>query len=582
MTRRIDYRIAALHRREDGMFTIMNCVAIVFCVVLMGLVINVGHVAHQKVELQNTADAVAYAGAITQARAMNAITATNHVMGELLSFVVLHHAIGGYKLDRRQVADTQRIDRELELAHMAAMGYCDEGVYELVREEKTGVLAEALLLTCKSNLKQWLTVCYYWKAIAARIPPPWGPIIMGLLSLMEEQIGREYVLLNGIYRIARGLVQTKMNVLELLRQAKRYTHQVERQVPRLAEETAQTLARLNGAEGTLFGGASGGPHRAVRGAAVGNGGPITTPYLAYLPVEVDPFARIDLPNVPGHEPIENSPINCLCTTGWATNMRRQIVKTTQLARATFPWVVYHRQAVMRVLGLMPFVFAPHEAPLGTGLPGPDEIRDLLTKHGTTVADLYREFTAGACLQLCDDLQKSPHYDLGLYVIKCGSPPDRGFEQWTENEVLADQLFTVVGLAHLDPPLVMGWPYVYGQAHPNGRLTYAQAMIYNGNRQRRPPYRIDLRCKRIDPEHQADVGWNTLNWLVESDDDRVRELRGGECGATYPKIRVNWQAKLVPATGTRLRELTAAKQLPGPFSAIVDRMSDDVAPSLRTH
>jgi len=559
--------LARLHADERGMFTIVNCIAIAFCLVLMGLVINVGHVLHQKIQLQNTADAVAYSGALWQARGMNAITATNHVMGELLSFVVIHHAFGGKELDNRSIPDRPARERLasadgfLEQAWAQAAGVACTCAYSTVGAD---VRAGATILECKINLKNWLGFTYRLKAAAACLPPPWNAALLAALEVAEQKIRIEYEMLNAIESVAYSLsLQTlKAGVRDiLLPAAKDYTRLVRQQVPVLAEATAQTIAEPNGARGTLFGSlALDCDIASVPG----------TSHPVHLPLETDPFGR--------YYPEKRS-------TEDAKDMRRQIVKTTQLARATFPWVIYHRRPIMKALGPAAFLLAGQD-PWGGGV-NPEDVLFSLRPGGAWkwVSEVYREQTADKSIELCDELQISDRHDLRLFMIKGCSPPDKGYESWTRDKEQAARLFTVIGLAQIDPPLVMGLPTFYRQAHPHGRLAYAQAMIYNGNRQIRPPHRIDLTCKRIVPEFQAVVGWDTLNWHVVSAADRVSELRDGGAEQTaYPKIRVNWKAKLVPGTGTRLRDLTENNGLPDPFCTIVDNqlLDDGVPSSLRTH
>src|SRR5438046_484019 len=80
---------------EEGMIPLVTCFAMLLFVVLLGLVFNVGRVINAKIEVQDAGDAVAEAGATWMGRGLNAVTATNHLMGEVMALVVLHEAIGG-------------------------------------------------------------------------------------------------------------------------------------------------------------------------------------------------------------------------------------------------------------------------------------------------------------------------------------------------------------------------------------------------------------------------------------------------------------------------------------------------------
>src|SRR5690242_4580184 len=73
---------AALAMREDGMMSMVNVVTVAFLALLIGFVANVGRIVQEKIAVQNAADAAAYSASAVMARGMNAVTATNHLMGE--------------------------------------------------------------------------------------------------------------------------------------------------------------------------------------------------------------------------------------------------------------------------------------------------------------------------------------------------------------------------------------------------------------------------------------------------------------------------------------------------------------------
>ena len=84
------------------MITWATLLAVVLFVALIGIVFNVGRISNDKLEAQNAADSAAYSASLVQARAMNAITTTNHMMGELTALYTMHHALGGETLDNNQ------------------------------------------------------------------------------------------------------------------------------------------------------------------------------------------------------------------------------------------------------------------------------------------------------------------------------------------------------------------------------------------------------------------------------------------------------------------------------------------------
>src|SRR5581483_4593561 len=107
-------RLPRLATDEDGMISLASVLAILFFLVLLAMVGNIGQAINRKIEAQNTADATATSAALQIARGLNAVTAANHLLGELLSLVVLHEAIGGKTPKSGQPRDTQRLDYALQ------------------------------------------------------------------------------------------------------------------------------------------------------------------------------------------------------------------------------------------------------------------------------------------------------------------------------------------------------------------------------------------------------------------------------------------------------------------------------------
>jgi hypothetical protein len=550
--------LARLHREDQGMLSVANTVFALFCILLIVLVLNAGHLLHRKMQLENAAQDIAISGVNWYARGMNAITATNHVIGEVLSLVVLHDALGGKKLDANEVEDTGEVDSDLDAAFYLAqsMGAMTPA-YEPVRQRDEGVRAskDAMIYICKVKLKKLLTKVYLAKYSAKCMqlyPPTYsaGVTLENVCNLLEEKILQEYKVLNILQKLARSVVPLKIACRDrFLPLAKKYTTLVRDETPRLAMRTAEEVAAYHEAKGLLFGPAPRMPTLAHR---PGQTAPLPA-YVPKLPVEIDPFAQAFDPNVGEERHDHDFDHNCQCPTERATNMRRQIVKTTQLARATFPWVNYHRSPLMKLMKLL-----------------------LTLCEGEGV---YLDCTAGHCLNLCDELQLSPRHDLGLYVVRGYSAPDKGRELWTDDTEKADQMFTLLGLVHREAPYVVGSPVIFSQAHPDGMLAYSQAMLYNANPQKRPKYRIDLTCKRIVPERQAAVGWDTLNWAPGY---QPYELTGRGLSPEYPKIQVNWQAKLVPVSQGRYRQMTNSKTLPGPFLPVINRLLPELPDALQIH
>ncbi|MCA9132894.1 MAG: hypothetical protein KDA45_07055, partial [Planctomycetales bacterium] len=84
--------------RRSGKVALLAMLLLLFMVVLIGLIGNTGHVTSQKMEMQNAVDATAFSNAMWRARAMNTITATNHLLGEATALCVLQEAWAGPEL----------------------------------------------------------------------------------------------------------------------------------------------------------------------------------------------------------------------------------------------------------------------------------------------------------------------------------------------------------------------------------------------------------------------------------------------------------------------------------------------------
>lgn len=88
-------RVRRFHADEDGKITLISTVTMMFFLLLVCYVGNIGMGVKRKMELQNAADSAAYSTALWQARAMNAITVSNHMLGEATAVVVILESLGG-------------------------------------------------------------------------------------------------------------------------------------------------------------------------------------------------------------------------------------------------------------------------------------------------------------------------------------------------------------------------------------------------------------------------------------------------------------------------------------------------------
>jgi len=560
--------INAVSNDQRGNMTVINIVAVMLCTVLTTFILNASNIASRRIEHQDVADAVALSSGYWMQRGMNAVTATNHVIGELAGIVIVHHSLGGDLLDDggkaedaselrsltiKKGSDLKRVNTLLELAKTGAqaLGYQETDVYRLVRE-KDGVFAEAAILDGKVTLKRRLTEVYL-SIIAAKImqrfPPTAaaGAALEAAMVILEQWIGVEYRMLKAAQSVAKGLTPTKQSLRdETLPKAKRYTDDVVINIPRIAEAAAEEIARQNRKAGERF--------------PIGT----TFPVSLKLPVKIDPHAEADAVVLdPKRPPVvipTKESCNCDCPSVESAINRDQINKITQLARATFPWVVYHREPVIKALSLAPLSKASH---------------------------FYKEHSDGYSKRITNHLQTTTtdtrNEKIQLYVLEDHFAPDKGFESFTDNPETADKLFAVTGLAYFEKPNVIG-ERLFKQFHAEGRVAIAQVLVYNANDQVIPEHKIDLTCKRLRPNRQADVGWDTLNWKSGT---RPSELvakwdSGGAPAVICPEIEVNWQCKLVPISNSQWNRMLEVGDVPSPFAAVLAKLIPNTQGLMNTH
>ena len=65
--------------------SIVSVFAVMFLVMLLGMVMNVGRQVDGKIRMQNAADAAAYSGGVVLARGMNTLAFTNHLLCDVFA-----------------------------------------------------------------------------------------------------------------------------------------------------------------------------------------------------------------------------------------------------------------------------------------------------------------------------------------------------------------------------------------------------------------------------------------------------------------------------------------------------------------
>ncbi len=78
-------KLASIHRDQHGTISIVSVFAVLLLTILLGMVINVGRHADEKIKMQNAADAAAYSGGLVLARGMNTLAFTNHLLFDVFA-----------------------------------------------------------------------------------------------------------------------------------------------------------------------------------------------------------------------------------------------------------------------------------------------------------------------------------------------------------------------------------------------------------------------------------------------------------------------------------------------------------------
>lgn len=432
---------------EGGLVSWATLIAVAFFAVLASLVANVGIVVNEKIETQNAADAVAYSTAVWSARSMNAITASNHLIGELSALTILHHAIGGKVLDDGGTRKTTFQNTVLAIAYYSALLNVSviatpSQPYEVVKKNPRG---EATVLDAKVQLKWVLTSAYGMKSVGAALTKTIifakaGIAIEKAAVALAKEVQREYQFLNFVEDTALRLREVKRSIVKAMGLLHGYNKTIVHGSRLLALNVAADVGNRNHCVG------------AVGYASLSNLS------LSLLPVEEEPRSGL------GNEQAE---------------------RRSQLLRASYPWVVYWRAPIRLAL----FIGAPL----------------------SSASFYYEKWTNHYALERCRHYRSNEGLRLYVIKGLNPPQTDKTAEAWNQpdQENLVDDLFGVLGAARSKtPPLIVAPPF-YQQANPDGVVCLSQAMIYNANPQSRRQSRTsgNLRPGTM----QLRAGWDTLAW-----------------------------------------------------------------------
>lgn len=479
-------------RRRAGLVSLASLFVLLLFLALLAVVWNASRAAHRKMEAQNAADAAAQAAGLQAARAMNEVTAINHLLGELLAVCVLAYTPGGMELEDAVSGKTGPGQfslggaRQVELtdAYVSASLWgklagapVESGVDDVVRTTTSD--SGAAIGHARRRLKDVAAWALRLHAAGCVLVSEkdlnmgtQGKAVVLLTQEVERAVVAEWRVLDALEAVAKKkLLPLKWLCNHTLIPAL-YEHckLVVEGAPKRMEDVAAERGEAHGATGSLF------PNTSGRGRPLA------------LPVEP-----------------ETAPAG-----GW---------ENSQFVRAATPWVQYWRKPVL--------AFA-------------DELL-VLSRYGSHYLKWSNHFTPLMARW------QGPDYGVFMYALKGRAGKPKGREPWTtrDGSARADALFALLGFAHQDAPALLGAP-LFRQPQPDGYAAFAQAMLYNANPQE--PDKLPPAPLRPG-EWQPRVAWDTLNWDPEvwvpefgygDERDRGDHVR-------QPRVKTNWRAKLAPGT-----------------------------------
>ena len=675
--RTTDRPLARFHDDESGKVSLLASIMMLALVALAGLIGNTGHAAKEKLETQNAADSIAYSSSLWMARGMNALTATNHLLGEATAISVVHEALGGPELDLRITQNTNE-NRSLDSIIRSLVPFApvapltiytpqpipniDKRVVTFVTDRTSPVnrgdmQAFATIYDSRMALKRQLAVILPAKSFANLgflVPPPWGYLTAGIAYGVHIAgtanivlIGKEWFVLEALEAIAKAFKPVKKVVESQL-------------VPTLAAH-AQFVSSYDQTENKFKPG--------ILNGAVER---VVLDLEGKLDVEASLFPKfkeLRLPVV--YEPKPNMRGTSQPTAEWGTDvpalsqpdvdsgemqselddamtdMQKQIIKMKQdlidldsfendiedqlreisvtpderskLQREKQE-IEKSRQAkqkriseIENKLENLKTKKAELEQAVNQPIPTqsdnlsirsvPRRLNQQQERYTQWVRATYPQtdgFRAPIRAWLNQWAPKSKaaeHFDkwsnrytlvkawqfrsgyrarksgnrvswskskkpIQMFVMKDsfrGSRDQKGREKWTGSSSTskreAEKLFTLIGVAHRDyQPLFS--ETLYPSTSKTGMTAYAQAIFYNANTQQPSSGRS---------RYQAKIGWDTLNWdpsvqvpewgapAHQSAPKWPWQAFDGSTQRSVAKVKLNWQAKLMPVQTKRLKD-----------------------------
>jgi hypothetical protein len=506
--------VSHLHADESGFMSITHLVCVMFFALLSVWLLNIGKQTTDAPNRQGAADAAAAGAALWVEHGLNELTALNHAMGEAASFVALHEALVGPLPPRGSPEDLVADARLAAAVAYRTSQYLPCPAYKTVGQP---IRVRGAIGRAKRRLKERLADLYF-EIPSTRIGENGESNGGGIEDPGPElKLEQEFLWLTQL-EVKTLALSAEVTNLERVRLPRldRQARTLVIDTPQVAAAAAESLAARYNLQGGVV------------------------PFE--LPVQRDPLARsgggsrVSSALYADWSPLKSEPV---------TLSADDRVAHTQLARAAWPWLVYHR------------------------VPIRDNLRRKVPL--SDAAKFLNGELRPALIGTCRRLQQR---DVALYMLRESTPLGKGHERWGTKPVHADRVFAVVGWATSEPGLLEGEPAVFRNSHPQGRLSLAQALAYSALPQE--PNRSGLGSR------QPRVGWDTLAWNNRAGNEPHEVSRRPPENPPFPKIAVNWQSTLVPVSPQGLRKTREAGSLPGGVAAILGRLDPQLPRPLQTH
>jgi hypothetical protein len=230
--------------QRGGKVVLLAMVFLLLMAILMAFVGNTGHAVNQKMELQQSADAVSFSSAIAMARGLNTVTACNHLTGEATAICVFHEAFGGPEMRLRLSVNTPQNSQFNSTIRAAAQSApislvpsiyvpipltnIDRRIVDFVTRRTSPPNDEqkafATLYDARMTLKRELAMLLLVKSfanLAFLVPPPFGYVsaAAGYVAHIAATsqivlIGKEWLLLDVLEQYAVVASPVQVTALE--------------------------------------------------------------------------------------------------------------------------------------------------------------------------------------------------------------------------------------------------------------------------------------------------------------------------------------------------------------------------------